>query len=106
MPSPDERLLTSGFIRITGSALAYFIAIGVLAPVLPLYVEDSLHGSGTSVGVAVGAFAVSAALLRPLVGRIGDAHGRRILVIGGGLTAGVSVLGFSLATNLPVLVGM
>jgi MFS family permease len=102
----DERLLTGAFVRITGSALAYFIAIGVLAPVLPLYVEESLHGSGTSVGVAVGAFAVSAALLRPLVGRIGDAHGRRILVIGGGLVAGVSVLGYSLATGLPVLIGM
>jgi len=106
MPAADERLLTSAFIRITASALAYFIAIGVLAPVLPLYVSDELHGSGASVGVAVGAFAVSAALLRPLVGRIGDGHGRRILVLGGAFTAGVSILGYALATNLPVLVGM
>lgn len=102
----DERLLTAAFVRITGSALAYFIAIGVLTPVLPLYVEDSLHGSGTSVGLAVGAFAVSAALLRPLVGRIGDTHGRKVLVLGGGTIAGVSVLGYTLATSLPVLIGM
>lgn len=106
MPAADERLLTGAFIRITASALAYFIAIGVLAPVLPLFVEEQLHGSGTSVGMAVGAFAVSAALLRPLVGRIGDKHGRRVLVLGGGFVAGVSVLGYALASNLGVLIGM
>jgi MFS family permease len=105
-PAKPERLLTPGFVRITTSALAYFIAIGVLAPVLPLYVEERLHGSGASVGMAVGAFAVSAALLRPLVGRIGDEHGRKVLVLGGGFIAGVSVLGYTLATNLPVLIGM
>jgi MFS family permease len=106
VPSADERLLSPAFIRITSSALAYFIAIGILAPVLPLYVEDRLHGSGTAVGMAVGAFAVSAALLRPLVGRIGDEHGRKVLVLGGGFIAGLSVLGYTLATNLPVLIGM
>jgi MFS family permease len=106
MAAADEQLLTSPFVRITASALAYFIAIGVLAPVLPLYVQDHLHGSGTSVGLAVGAFAVSAALLRPLVGRIGDEHGRKVLVLGGGSVAGLSVLGYTLATNLPVLIVM
>ena len=106
MAPADERLLTPAFVRITASALAYFIAIGVLAPVLPLYVEERLHGSGTAVGLAGGAFAVSAALLRPLVGRIGDEYGRKVLVLGGGFVAGVSVLGYTLATNLPVLVGI
>ncbi|HEV3226357.1 MAG TPA: MFS transporter [Acidimicrobiales bacterium] len=106
MASADERLLSPAFVRITGSALAYFIAIGVLAPVLPRYVEDELHGGGTAVGIAVGAFAVSAALLRTVVGRIGDSRGRRVLVLGGGTVAGVSVLGYTLATSLPALVGM
>ena len=102
----DERLITPAFVRITGSALAYFIAIGVLAPVLPRYVEDVLHGGGTAVGIAVGAFAVSAAALRPLVGRIGDQRGRRILVLGGGTVAGLSVLGYAAADNLGWLIAM
>src|SRR3954469_1534491 len=106
MPNADERLITPAFVRITGSALAYFIAIGVLAPVLPRYVEDVLHGSGAAVGIAVGAFAVSAAALRPVVGRIGDRRGRRVLVLGGGAIAGVSVLGYALADNLAWLIAM
>src|SRR5437764_1569845 len=105
-PAPDERLITPAFVRITGSALAYFIAIGVLAPVLPRYVEDVLHGGGTAVGIAVGAFAVSAAALRPVVGRIGDHRGRRVLVCGVVTLASTSLLGYTSAGNLGWLLAM
>src|SRR6476646_8421355 len=101
-----ERLLTPAFVEITGAALLYFIAIGVVAPVLPRFVEDSLGGGGFAVGVSVGAFAVSAALLRPAVGHLGDRRGRRILVLAGGSIAGVSMLGYALVNSLPALVGM
>jgi MFS family permease len=103
-PPPEERLLTPAFAVVTGATLIYFIAIGVLTPVLPVFVEKDLGGGGTAVGVAVGAFAVSAALLRPLVGRIGDERGRRVLVVGGCAVAGLSILGYLAATNLAVLV--
>src|SRR4051794_12352481 len=104
----DERepLLTPAFVEITGSALCYFIAIGVVAPVLPRFVEDSLGGGGFAVGLSVGAFAVSAALLRPAVGHLGDARGRKLLVIAGASIAGISMFGYVLATSLPVLIVM
>jgi len=101
-----DRLLTAAFVRITGAALFYFVAMGVVAPVLPRYVEDQLGGGGTAVGLAVGAFAVSAALLRPAVGHLGDRRGRRVLVLGGGAIAGVSVFGYAIANTLAVLVVM
>ena len=107
MPTDErERLLTPAFVEITGSALCYFIAIGVVAPVLPRFVEDSLGGGGFAVGLSVGAFAVSAALLRPAVGHLGDARGRKLLVIGGASIAGISMFGYVLATSLAVLIVM
>lgn len=106
MHAADSRLVTPAFALITGSALAYFVAIGVLIPVLPHYIEGELGGSGTQVGIGIGAFAVSAALLRPAVGRIGDRRGRRVLVMGGAATAGISILGYALATTLPALVAL
>lgn len=106
MHEADSRLVTPAFALITGSALAYFIAIGVLIPVLPHYIEGELGGSGTQVGIGIGAFAVSAALLRPAVGRVGDRRGRRVLVIGGAAIAGMSILGYALATTLPALVAL
>jgi MFS family permease len=100
------RLVTTGFVLVTASALSYFVALGSLIPVLPLYVEGDLGGSALAVGVSVGAFAVTAAVLRPLVGRIGDRRGRRPLVMGGALIVGGSVLLYGLVENLAYLIGM
>ncbi|HEX7135063.1 MAG TPA: MFS transporter [Iamia sp.] len=100
-----ERLVTPTFVLITVAALGYFTALGMHLPVLPRYVEDELGGSGVAVGVAVGAFAVSAALVRPAVGRLGDTLGRRPLAVVGGAIAAVSILGYGLVEALPVLVG-
>lgn len=104
-PPARERLVTPTFVLITVAALGYFTAMGMHLPVLPRYVEDDLGGSATAVGVAVGAFAVSAALVRPAVGRLGDRLGRRPLAVAGGAIAAVSILGYGLVEALPALVG-
>ena len=54
------------------SGLCYFTALAMLTPVLPDYVEKSLGHGSIAVGIAVGAFAVGAIVLRPFAGRIGD----------------------------------
>jgi MFS family permease len=102
-PAP-ERLLTPTFVLIVVAGLGYFTALGMHLPVLPRYVEDDLGGGGVAVGVATGAFAVSAALVRPLVGRLGDRLGRRPLAVVGGGLAAVSILGYGLVASLPVLI--
>jgi MFS family permease len=91
---------------VTASALAYFVAIGLLIPVLPLYVEGPLGGGGMAIGVAVGAFSFSAALVRPAVGRLGDRAGRRLLVMGGALLVGLSTAGYGLAHGLAPLLAL
>lgn len=102
----QDRLVSAPFALVTGAALAYFIAIGTLTPVLPLYVEGPLGGGDVAVGVSVGSFSFAAALLRPWIGRIGDRRGRRVLVIGGALVVGASVAGYGLATSLPLLIAL
>lgn len=106
MPSSDRRLLTPAFLVVTASALAYFFALGVVTPVLPVYVEDRLGGRGAAVGIVVGVFAVSAAVLRPVAGRVGDRHGRGVLIVGGSAVFAVSVLGYGLVESLPWLIAM
>ncbi|CAN5686972.1 MFS transporter [soil metagenome] len=99
------RLVTAPFVLVTAAAFAYFTAIGATLPTLPAYVDEELGGGGLAVGVAVGAFSVSAALLRSSLGRLGDRRGRRLLVVGGAAIVGVSIAGYHLAPNLGVLVG-
>jgi MFS family permease len=101
-----ERMITMRFALVTAATFAYFIALGALLPTLPRYVEDELGGGGVAVGVVVGSFAISAALLRPFAGRLGDLRGRRILIVGGSALFGVTVLCYSLVDSLPLLVAL
>jgi MFS family permease len=102
----DERsLLTPKFAVVLVAAFAYFMAMGGALPTLPRFIEGELDGGGVAVGVGVGVYAVSAALLRPWVGRLGDTRGRRLLTVGGSAVVAVSFLTYALATELWMLVG-
>ena len=59
------RMVTGRFLIVTLATFAYFLSLGSLLPTIPKYVEDVLGGNGFEVGLVVGAFAVSAALIRP-----------------------------------------
>ena len=105
-PSPGrERLVTPRFALVVGSGLAYFMALGVVLPAVPQYVEDELGGGSVSVGIAVGSLFVGAVLLRPLVGRFGDRVGRRVLIVFGAAVVAVSIALYGVVASLPFLVG-
>ena len=88
------------------SGLGYFLAIGSLIPVLPRYVETELGGGGLEVGLVVGAFAVSAGLVRPTVGRLGDRLGRRALATVGAAIAAISIAPLGLVNAVWFLIVM
>lgn len=87
--------MSGRFVVIMLATFAYFISLGALLPTLPRYVEDELGGDGFAVGLVVGAFAVSAALVRPWAGRLGDRYGRRLLLSGGSLLVGLVTLSYT-----------
>ena len=100
----EPSLLTPRFLVVMVATLAYFTTQGALLPTVPRFVEDELNGGGVQVGIGVGAMAVSAALLRPWVSSLGDTRGRRLLAVGGSAVAGLSILLYTVATSLPLLV--
>ncbi len=104
--SGRERLVTPRFALVVGAGTAYFLALGVVLPVVPQYVERRLGGGSVAVGVAVGALFVGAVLLRPYVGRVGDRVGRRVLIVAGASVVAVSVLLYGAVESLPYLVAV
>ena len=103
-PEGEPSLLTPRFAVVMLASFAYFAGMGALLPTVPRFVEDELGGGGLQVGIGVGSFAVSAALLRPWVGRLGDTKGRRVLAIGGSLVVAVSIFAYGAASSLALLV--
>jgi predicted MFS family arabinose efflux permease len=88
-----ERMVTPDLIRVIGTTFTYFLAVGALMPVLPRFVEGPLGGGDAAVGIVVGAFALTALLIRPWAGRWGDRRGRRVLIVSGAMVAAISMAG-------------
>jgi MFS family permease len=96
----ETRLVTPRFALVVTCGLCYFLALAMLTPVLPHYVKGELGDNDAAVGVAVGAFAVGAVVLRTYMGRLGDRVGRRALIIFGALAVSVSTLFYGLIAAL------
>ncbi len=104
-PAPVRpRLVTPGFLGLGVAALAYFFADAVLIPTVPLYVSGPLGAGDISVGLVVGAFSVSALLLRPWAGRLADRRGRVVLMVTGAACFALSVGAYGLIDSVPVLI--
>jgi MFS family permease len=101
-----SRLLTPAFVLLAVATLAYFIADGMTLPATPLYVTDALGGSDVAVGLTVGAFGLTALILRPLSGALADRRGRRPLLIGGSALFAIGMLGHLVAVSVPLLIVM
>ena len=84
-PSTEPGLVTGPFLALAGAALVFFIGGGVVLPVVAPFAIGPLGSDAAGAGLAFGAFAGAALLLRPVVGWAADRFGRRPLIIGGAL---------------------
>jgi len=100
----EPRLFTGPFIALALADLAYFTAAGMLILVTPLFASGPLEADPVGVGIAVGAFSVSALALRPWSGRESDRRGRRPLLVAGAILAAVAILAHTITTDLAILV--
>ena len=104
--SSDASLFTPAFIALSLAELAYFTAAGLTIPITPLFAHGPLGATALGVGVAVGAFSLTALVLRPYAGRLSDRVGRRPLLVGGALLSGVLLVAHVLVDQLVVLIAL
>jgi len=101
-----EPLFTRAFIALGVAELAYFTAVGVSIYALPLFVTGPIGGSEGAAGLAFGAFAISALVLRPYVGRLADSGGRKPLLFGGALLAAAGLVATAYVDHLAAVVAL
>ncbi len=100
------RLVTPRFALVVMVGLAYFLSLGMMLPVVPVFVTTELHGGDVAVGVVVGAFAVGSVLIRPVAGLLGDRFGRRALIVSGAAIVGLSASLYHLTSSPAPLVAV
>ncbi len=90
-PAPtSDRLITRPFVIVTLTALFFFVYIGMLVPMVPLFIEGPLGSNEFGIGLTIAAFAVASILARPIIGRSADRYGRRMVITIGAVVAAVA----------------
>ncbi|MEM1332649.1 MAG: MFS transporter [Actinomycetota bacterium] len=100
---PAGRLVTGPFVVVTLAAFCFFVYIGALIPLVPLFIEGPVGEGEFGVGLNAAVFAIAAIVARPFIGRVADARGRRIVIVAGGLIAALGAIGFSQADSLAMV---
>lgn len=85
---------------ITG--LLFWMSIGVLLPTLPAYL-DSIGINQQQLGFIIGAFAIGLIATRPLLGKLADTRGRKLVLLIGTAVATIAPLGYLTVTSIPLL---
>ena len=106
MTSPTVRptLLTPRFVALVSGVTLYFLGLNMTLSVLPLFVEGDLGGTDAQVGIAVSSFGLAAACIRPIIGPLGDRHGRQRLIVSGAIVAGLATIATATATSLGTVI--
>jgi MFS family permease len=101
-----DRVLTRPFVLTVIAEFGVCMSIGMLLAVVPVYADEQLAVGSFGVAAAVAAVSPMLLVVQPLAGRVGDRHGRRILVVSGSVVAGVSVAAYTLTSSLGLLIAL
>lgn len=100
-----ERLWTRSFTLMTIGNLFLFNAFYMLYPTLPTFIKQ-MGGNESQVGLAMGAFMLSAVIFRPLVGGLLDRFGRRPFIIWGIILFTLAMYMYGWIGGIVVLMGL
>ncbi|MBD2872494.1 MFS transporter [Paenibacillus arenilitoris] len=100
-----ERLWSKSFILMTAGTLFLFIGFYMLYPTLPMFIKQ-LGGSEAQVGLAMGAFMLTAVIFRPIVGGLLDRFGRRPFIVWGLILFALVMYGYDWIGGILVLMGL
>jgi MFS family permease len=75
---------------VFAATLSAFVAVGAALPVLPRFVRGPVGAGDVAVGVVIGAFSLSAIMVRPWAGHLADRRGRKPAVVAGTLLTALS----------------
>jgi MFS family permease len=85
---------------VTG--LLFWTSIAILLPTLPAYL-DAIGINQQQIGLIIGAFALGLLATRPLLGKLADHRGRKVVLLIGTMVAAIAPLGYLTITSIPLL---
>ncbi|MBB6731586.1 MFS transporter [Cohnella zeiphila] len=94
-----ERLWTNSFIGLTLTLFLLCFGFYLLLPTLPLHLRES--GIDESrLGLLVGAFTLTAVVVRPAIGGLADRFGRRVFILTGLILFAIAMILYNWASGI------
>jgi MFS family permease len=85
-----------------GTGLLFWTSIAILLPTLPAYL-NTIGIKQQQIGLIIGAFAIGLLATRPLMGKLADRHGRKLVLLIGTAIVTIAPLGYLATTSIPLL---
>ncbi|MEH1816732.1 MAG: MFS transporter [Nostoc sp.] len=98
----DAQLRRNLLILFT-AGLLFWSSLSSLLPTLPLYIDD-VGASKQEIGLVMGSFAIGLLLSRPMLGRLADERGRKIVLLIGTIVAAIAPFGYLATQSLGLLI--
>jgi MFS family permease len=98
----DTELRRNLLILFT-AGLLFWSSLSSLLPTLPLYIDDG-GASKQEIGIVMGSFAIGLLLFRPMLGRLADERGRKIVLLIGTIVAAIAPFGYLASQSIGLLI--
>ncbi|MBT5774554.1 MAG: MFS transporter [Dehalococcoidia bacterium] len=95
---------TRGFIVLWIAMLVAMAGIGMVSPLLPIYVRDDLGGPEIAVALSFSGLALAQLVASPFVGRLGDYIGTKPFIVTGFLIYCLGAVGYLFADNWQLVI--
>ena len=95
---------TRGFIVLWIAMLVAMAGIGMVSPLLPIYVRDDLGGPEIAVALSFSGLALSQLVASPFVGRLGDYIGTKPFIVTGFLIYCLGAMGYLFADSWQLVI--
>jgi len=97
-------MLSRSFLVLWAAMLVAMAGIGMVSPLLPVYVRDELGGPEIAVALSFSGLAISQIIAAPFVGRLGDRFGVKPFIVGGFMVYALGAVGYWLTDSWELVV--
>ncbi|MBD2299518.1 MFS transporter [Nostoc sp. FACHB-190] len=94
--------LRRNLLILFAAGLLFWSSTAAFLPTLPLYIQD-VGGSKQEIGIVMGGFAIGLLLFRPMLGKLADQRGRKLVLLIGLTVAAIAPFGYLVFTSIPIL---
>ncbi|MBE9210669.1 MFS transporter [Nostoc sp. LEGE 06077] len=94
--------LRRNLLILFAAGLLFWSSTAAYLPTLPLYIQD-VGGSKQEIGIVMGGFAIGLLVFRPMLGKLADKRGRKLVLLIGLTVAAIAPLGYLVFKSIPLL---